>query len=216
MSPHWHGACIFPSELPLVWPAGQGGGPQGPIRGFKKLQGFPSVSLAKQSTEVFDMKTLQKGFTLIELMIVVAIIAILAAIAIPAYQDYVIRSQVSEGATLADGMKTAVAEYYSNYGVYPSRNASAGLATPTSIQGKYVSQVCTGTTGCAGAGLGIIRVTYSNTGGHVANSLLNGKFLGLSAYQVANGGSIAWHCGNTTYTTVPSKYLPSSCRGAGQ
>ena len=86
------------------------------------------------------MKTMQKGFTLIELMIVVAIIAILAAIAIPAYQNYLIRSQVSEGVTLADGAETAIAEFYSNHGVFPGSNLSAGLpATPGSISGKYVS-----------------------------------------------------------------------------
>ncbi|MEO7200362.1 MAG: prepilin-type N-terminal cleavage/methylation domain-containing protein, partial [Dokdonella sp.] len=72
------------------------------------------------------MKKMQKGFTLIELMIVVAIIAILAAIAIPAYQDYLVRSQVSEGATLSDGAKTAVAEYYANHGKFPPSNISAG------------------------------------------------------------------------------------------
>ncbi len=87
------------------------------------------------------MKSMQKGFTLIELMIVVAIIAILAAIAIPAYQDYLIRTQVSEGAVLTDGAKTAVAEYYSNHGTFPPSQISAGLATATSITGKYVTQV---------------------------------------------------------------------------
>src|SRR4249919_4102940 len=88
----------------------------------------------------YKMKN-QKGFTLIELMIVVAIIAILAAIAISQYQDYVIRSQVSEGSSLADGTKTAVAEFYNNHGTWPSNNASAGLATAVSIKGQYVSQV---------------------------------------------------------------------------
>ena len=79
------------------------------------------------------MNKIQKGFTLIELMIVVAIIAILAAIAIPAYQDYVIRSQVSEGMSLLDGSKTAVAEFYSNRGHFPTNNESAGLAPKASI-----------------------------------------------------------------------------------
>ena len=88
------------------------------------------------------MKSMQKGFTLIELMIVVAIIAILAAIAIPAYQNYLIRSQVSEGATLADGAETAVAEFYSNYGPFPEQQPSAGIPqTATSITGKYVTPI---------------------------------------------------------------------------
>lgn len=158
------------------------------------------------------MKTLQKGFTLIELMIVVAIIAILAAIAIPAYQDYVIRSQVSEGATLADGAKTAVAEFYSNNGKLPPSNVSAGLAASTSILGKYVSSVDVST--------GAIVVTYNNGGKQVANKAISGKVLTFSPITGASSGSIAWHCssltGATKPTTVPDKYLPASCRGKGQ
>src|SRR6476659_2284265 len=91
----------------------------------------------------------QKGFTLIELMIVVAIIAILAAIAISQYQDYVIRSQVSEGSSLADGTKTAVAEFYNNNGNFSSTQASYGLPVAASISGKYVlsTSVVTGAAG---------------------------------------------------------------------
>ena len=100
------------------------------------------------------MKKLQKGFTLIELMIVVAIIAILAAIAISQYQDYVIRSQVSEGSALADGVKTAMAEFQQNKGHFPANNTSAGLALSTSILGSYVSDVNVGTT------VGRVVVTY--------------------------------------------------------
>jgi type IV pilus assembly protein PilA len=158
------------------------------------------------------MKTLQKGFTLIELMIVVAIIAILAAIAIPAYQDYVIRSQVSEGMTLADGSKTAMAEFYTNYGHFPTgspgANTSVGLAAPGSIVGKYVSGVDVGTT------QGKITVTFSNVSPRKASDRLTGKVLVLSS--ITGAGSVTWHCSSTAGTTVPQKYLPSSCRGAGQ
>jgi len=146
------------------------------------------------------MKNMQKGFTLIELMIVVAIIAILAAIAIPAYQDYLIRSQVSEGAVLADGAKTAMAEFYSNTGHFPTVNASAGLATAASIKGQYVSSVDVATT------IGKITAAYGGAKANVAIST-GPKTLVFSA--VTNGGSIEWHC---TGGTVDAKYLPTSCR----
>ncbi|EMU2936750.1 pilin, partial [Neisseria gonorrhoeae] len=88
------------------------------------------------------MNTLQKGFTLIELMIVIAIVGILAAVALPAYQDYTARAQVSEAILLAEGQKSAVTEYYLNHGIWPKDNASAGVAsTPTDIKGKYVQKV---------------------------------------------------------------------------
>ena len=87
------------------------------------------------------MRSVQKGFTLIELMIVVAIIGILAAVALPAYQDYTKRSHVSEGLSLAGGAKTAVTEYYSSEGGWPSDNAAAGIASAGSIQGNAVDSV---------------------------------------------------------------------------
>ncbi|EMS5496566.1 pilin, partial [Neisseria gonorrhoeae] len=87
------------------------------------------------------MNTLQKGFTLIELMIVIAIVGILAAVALPAYQDYTARAQVSEAILLAEGQKSAVTEYYLNNGEWPKDNGSAGVASASTIKGKYVQKV---------------------------------------------------------------------------
>ncbi|EPH8250019.1 pilin [Neisseria gonorrhoeae] len=87
------------------------------------------------------MNTLQKGFTLIELMIVIAIVGILAAVALPAYQDYTARAQVSEAILLAEGQKSAVTEYYLNNGIWPENNGDAGVASSDKIKGKYVQKV---------------------------------------------------------------------------
>ncbi|GAP65021.1 fimbrial protein P9-2 [Mizugakiibacter sediminis] len=154
------------------------------------------------------MKKIQQGFTLIELMIVVAIIAILAAIAIPAYQDYVIRSQVSEGPALADGAKTAVAEFYTNTGRPPGSNASAGLASPASIGGKYVGSVTVGANG-------LLTIHYGTNGnpafGNKVNTKINNNELTLS--PITSTGSMNWVCTTRGLSAgVPDKYLPSSCR----
>ena len=148
------------------------------------------------------MQKVQQGFTLIELMIVVAIIGILAAIAIPAYQDYTIRAQVSEGLSLSAGSKTAVAEYYTNRGTWPLNNASAGVATAASIEGNYVSQVAISS--------GLITVTYSNTAPQQANAAINTDTIELS--PIDNGGSVGWVCRTGASNPVEAKYLPSSCR----
>ena len=154
-------------------------------------------------------KQVQKGFTLIELMIVIAIIGILAAIAIPAYQNYTIRSQVTEGLTLADGWKTAISEYYANTGTWPT---VAMLTGTQPSQGKY--ETVTVTTG------GTILITY---GGTQVNQKLSTLTLSLVPYTNTNN-DVLWQCGTAAApsgasvasgaavaTTVSAQYLPTSC-----
>ncbi len=165
------------------------------------------------------LKNIQKGFTLIELMIVIAIIGILAAIAIPAYQNYTIRSQVTEGLSLADGWKTSISEYYAQNGAFPTGSSNANPTPPGDIaitgasSGKYVGVISV----VAG---GNIIVTYS---GPQVNAKLNGFALGL--YPGLDGNQdVVWVCGSatapatlatlptvTTSTTVSPAYLPTSC-----
>jgi len=172
-------------------------------------------------------RSMQQGFTLIELMIVVAIIGILAAIAIPAYQDYTIRSQVTEGFNLASAVKSEVAEFYAHNGAWPTAltggPGTLGHTAGEVPSGKYVSSVLINNPGT-------IRITYSNTAGYQANALLNNLVLDLRpALSGAAGGNndVVWICANNpgptnvhqpataaaaNATTVPNKYMPSSCR----
>ncbi len=147
------------------------------------------------------MKKVQKGFTLIELMIVVAIIGILAAIAIPAYQDYTIRAQVSEAMSLGSGVRTAVSEVFQTNGTWPADNTAAGVADAGDITGNYVESVTVSATDPA-AGPGIITVLFSGD----ANPLIAGEDFTLEGVDAT--GSIEWTCGGS----IEAKYLPASCR----
>jgi len=156
------------------------------------------------------MNAIQKGFTLIELMIVVAIIGILAAIALPAYQDYTIRAQVSEGPTLAEGLKTAITEYYASNGAWPTDQTTLGFNNP--IAGSYVSSIT--------SALAVITITYGNK----ANTNVATGTLNLGAATDTNG-DVAWVCGTAAVPAgfaasgaggyagkMQAKWLPNACK----
>nr|WP_101185486.1 pilin [Neisseria meningitidis] len=164
------------------------------------------------------MNTLQKGFTLIELMIVIAIVGILAAVALPAYQDYTARAQVSEAILLAEGQKSAVTEYYLNHGIWPKNNTSAGVASSaTDIKGKYVKSVEVKN--------GVVTAEMKSSG---VNKEIQGKKLSLWAKR--QDGSVKWFCGQPVTRAdkatdadadvtadsgnekIDTKHLPSTCR----
>ena len=142
------------------------------------------------------MKKVQQGFTLIELMIVVAIIGILASLAIPAYQSYTIRAQISEGLNLAGPLKNAVASFYNENGSFPADNDEAALETPGSYAGNYIESMTVNN--------GVVEVLYGNG----ANAQINGEIITLTA--IPNAGSVAWDCASGGVILV--EYLPSACR----
>ncbi|MBI4989022.1 MAG: pilin [Rhodocyclales bacterium] len=146
------------------------------------------------------MKTIQKGFTLIELMIVVAIIGILAAVALPAYQDYTVRAKVSEGLIAASSARTAVSEVYANAGRMLPSAASMNVQSQTSQWVNSVGWLMTG------QDAGDITVTLQNVTGLGAAA---GTTLILRATGTAASGAVAWQCGKGT---INSKYLPGSCK----
>ncbi|EMU1513388.1 pilin [Neisseria gonorrhoeae] len=164
------------------------------------------------------MNTLQKGFTLIELMIVIAIVGILAAVALPAYQDYTARAQVSEAILLAEGQKSAVTEYYLNHGKWPENNDSAGVASASKIIGKYVQSVTVTN--------GVVTAQMKPSG--VNNEIKDKK---LSLWAKRQDGSVKWFCGQPVKRDagaktgaddvkadgkdtdkINTKHLPSTCR----
>ena len=142
------------------------------------------------------MKIVQQGFTLIELMIVVAIIGVLASVAIPAYQRYTIRAQIAEGLSLSGPFKPAIVEFHNNNGAFPTDNTAAGLEAPGEYAGKYVSSVAVNGP--------VVSIQYGNS----ANAQINGRILTLTA--IRNFGSVSWDC--SSGGVIPDEYLPPACR----
>jgi type IV pilus assembly protein PilA len=150
---------------------------------------------------------LQKGFTLIELMIVIAIIGILAAIAIPAYQDYTIRSKVSEGLNMAGAAKLAVAETFDSQGTFMGDNASYGLPAAASISATYVSSIDADGLGSSPPD-GVIVIEYRAIG----NGVVSGESVALVP-DTSQPGAMAWTCTTTGLTNaVDARFLPANCR----
>ena len=141
------------------------------------------------------MRSEQRAFTLIELMVVIGVLGILTSIAVPVYKDYALRAKVAEGLQLAAAAKLAVAEDWQSKGALPNNNSAAGLPTANQIRGHYVRSISV-------AGSGTITVTYS-----AAEPAIHGKTVSL--IPETGAGGVRWECSSAT---MASRYLPPNCR----
>jgi type IV pilus assembly protein PilA len=153
-----------------------------------------------QSLRRGTMKKMQQGFTLIELMIVVAIIGILAAVAIPAYQDYTIRAKVTEGVNAAGAARASVADYYMANGTFPASNSAAGLAAATEYATDIIQSLTVGADG-------IVEIAFNAIGG----SVTAGQKIVFKP-TATSGGAITWACDGNAGTNLDAKYRPANCR----
>jgi len=152
------------------------------------------------------MKQVQKGFTLIELMIVIAIVGILAAVALPAYQDYTVRAKVSEGLAKSAEAKTTIAEYFVARGKFPLNATEAGI--DVDVNTDLVKSITMGTWDAANGGLLTIVMKHDNLGGDASSTANSFQ---LSVVDTING-TVIWKCRAGNSNKLPAKYLPASCR----
>lgn len=145
-----------------------------------------------------DKPRLERGFTLIELMIVVAIVGILVSVAVPSYQDYVLKAKIVEGIAAASAAKVSVGDVYATTNSFPTTNAEAGLGNSTEYATEIIKQVDVGANG-------VVTVSYKAIGGAISD----GDTIVLTP-SIGTAGAISWEC--ATNSTIPPQYRASVCR----
>lgn len=157
---------------------------------------------------MFDVQKKSQGFTLIELMIVIAIIGILAAVAVPAYQDYIIRTRASEGYVATGEARASIQEYYTvKNKTLPGNNAQAGLDTPGDFKSAYVSTLTVGANGVV-----TVLLTANDDLGGTGDDYAGSKTIVYSPQTGNEAGKLDWACTGEDGGTLPPKFRPAACR----